>query len=96
LVFHCVDIHLANIIAFRVLERWQFVVDLITYVQVPLGLNVFCELRGRVGGDVHVEVDFKELSHVVTASNNCTLSADQVFLVSLNPQGGVPVKVARV
>ena len=46
LILHGVDIHLTDVVALRVLEGWQLIVDLVTDVQVPLGLDVLCELRG--------------------------------------------------
>lgn len=84
LVVHPVDVDNAWVTRIEGSGFWQDVVDLITHVHIPLGLDVFIEFRGRVVNYVHIKVNLLKIAQRIASTNHSSLYPNEGLIVCLH------------
>ena len=83
LVVHLVDVNLTFVVRFVVSVERQNVVDLITHIHIPLGLDILIEFRGSVVADVHIQVNLLKVAQSVASPNNSPLGSNEGLIICL-------------
>lgn len=95
LVIHPVDVDLAFVAIRMDNVLRQEVVDLITHVHIPLGLDVIYEFRGIVVDDVHIQVNLMKITQRIASPNDSSLCSNEGLIVCLHRNCCIRTRCSR-